>query len=148
MLRQRVSIRRALVFGMTLLIFATATVLTMRGGHASSLSHRGVSAWRKTPGATPVPMLRIFVHGDDLYPNFMQVPPGVVRLRAENETQGDVALVLERATPGSQPQVLATVSTVYQAKRADLTVELTAGEYDYYDAMRPEIRGHLSVASQ
>ena len=81
-------------------------------------------------------MLRIFVHAEDIYPDVIRVKAGAVRLRAENETLGDVALVLQTVTPST---LVAQVATVNQGKRAEQTVQLTKGEYIYYDQARPGI---------
>lgn len=147
MFKGKLPISRALVLSLTLLVFATATALTM-SSRASGNRGGAKARPQSANGATYTPMLRIFVHGDALYPDFVQIKPDIVRLRAENETSGAVALVFERVRPGLQNQAIARVSTANQAKRADQPVELIEGEYEYYDETRPEIRGKLIVTEK
>ncbi|MFY9607892.1 MAG: hypothetical protein WAU45_04660 [Blastocatellia bacterium] len=90
-------------------------------------------------------MVRIFVHGDDIYPGFARVRPGRVLLRAENETQSDVALILERVVSGETRQSVARVATSGRGKRADNEVALDIGEYVFFEESRPEIQGRLIV---
>ena len=42
------------------------------------------------------PTIRVWLHGDSIRPNVIRTRPGVIVLRAENETRSDVSLVLER----------------------------------------------------
>ena len=87
-------------------------------------------------------LLRIFVHAEDIYPDVIRVKAGTIRLRAENETLGDAVLILQSVTPSA---LVAQVATVNQGKRAEQTVQLTKGDYIYYDQARPGIIGRLTV---
>ncbi len=141
--------KRALLF--TLLVVALAGfsgLLTRATGHSSNeplpLMHPAVL----TPGGTGedlVPLMRIFVHQEDIYPNQLRVKAGQVRLRAENETLGNISLALDALIAGGSPQRVAVVQTVNTGKRADQQVSLSKGEYAYYDESRPDIRGQLIV---
>ncbi len=93
-------------------------------------------------GADHPGMLRIFVHAEDIYPDVIRIRAGTLRLRAENETLGDVSLALQRVAPSA---LVAQVSTVNQGKRADQLVQVEKGEYIYYDVSRPSITGRLIV---
>ncbi len=90
-------------------------------------------------------LIRIWMHGEAIYPPIIRAKPGKILLRAENRTQTDVALVLDRLLPGAARQRAARVSTVSRAQRADLVLALGVGEYEYYDEGFPEAKGKLIV---
>jgi len=90
-------------------------------------------------------IVTIWVHGEDIYPGVVRVRPGRVLIRAENETQSDIVLVVERIAPGAAPQAAATVSTSRRAKRADKELQLGAGEYRFYEQSQPDTMGAMIV---
>jgi hypothetical protein len=105
--------------------------------------------------AEPVPQpsahvqsLRVFVHGEDIYPLVARVRPGRLMLNAENETQSDVALVIEKIVPGQAGRIIASVSTQNRAKRSAQEVDIGAGEYVFYEQSQPEVRGRLIVEAR
>lgn len=141
--------KRALLF--TLLVVALAGLsglLTRTTGHSGNgplpPMHPTVFSLGGS-GEGPVPLMRIFVHQEDIYPNQLRGKAGPVRLRAENETLGNVSLALDVLMPGGPTQRVALVQTVNTGKRADQQVYLSKGEYAYYDESRPDIRGQLIV---
>jgi len=141
--------KRALLF--TLLVVALAGLsglLTRATGHSSNVAFPPMHPAALSPAGTGgalVPLMRIFVHQEDIYPNRLRVTAGAVRLRAENETLGNVSLALDVLIPGGSAQRVAVVQTVNTGKRADQQVSLSKGEYAYYDESRPDIRGQLIV---
>ena len=95
-----------------------------------------------------IPTVRVFIHPDDIYPGAVVLKPGKFRLLVENETVGDVALVVEQVSPGQSRQPVATVRTINQGKRARQEMALVAGEYVYYEASRPQQQGRLIINSK
>ena len=84
-------------------------------------------------------------------PDLMYARPGRTLLRVENETLGDIELVLERVNPNqaNTPQGrIRTINTVNRGKRADQGITLQAGQYIYYAAALPELKGRLIVEEQ
>jgi hypothetical protein len=90
-------------------------------------------------------LVRIFVHGDDLYPDVVRVTAGKVLIVAENETQKDIFLVVERKTDGQPQQGIALVKTPHLDKRARRELTLEAGEYVFYEESQPQLQGRLIV---
>jgi cupredoxin-like protein len=141
--------KRAILF--TLLVVALtglSGLLTHATGHSSNKPLPPMHPATLSPvrtGEGLVPLMRIFVHQEDIYPNRLRVTAGTVRLRAENETLGNVSLALDVLVPGGSSQRVAVVQTVNTGKRADQQVTLSKGEYAYYDESRPDIRGQLIV---
>jgi hypothetical protein len=85
------------------------------------------------------------MHGDMIYPPVVRARPGRILLRAENQTQTDVALVLERLLPGVPSQRIARVNTISKALRAEQLLAVGVGEYEFYDEAFPDARGKLIV---
>lgn len=96
-------------------------------------------------GSQPPRLLRVWVHGDGIYPEFLRLPPGRVVIRSENETQSDINLVVERVIPGQSNQSLARVPTPVSQKRANHELALAVGEYVYYEESQPQYKGLLTV---
>jgi len=77
--------KRALPF--TLLVVALAGLsglLTRATGHSSNVAFPPIHPAALSPGGTGeglVPLMRIFVHQEDIYPNLLRVKAGTVRLR-------------------------------------------------------------------
>ncbi len=144
--------KRALLLTLLLVAFAGLSALLARtNGHSGTealLPMRLAAVSLGRGGEGPVPLMRIFVHQEDIYPNQLRVKAGTVRLCAENETLGNVSLALDALVPGGDPQRVALVQTINTGKRADQQVYLSKGEYAYYDESRPDIRGQLIVDSE
>jgi hypothetical protein len=85
------------------------------------------------------------MHGDQVYPPVTRARAGKILLRAENQTQSDVRLVLELLLPLGVRQVTARINTVSKALRAEQILTLVPGEYEFYDEAFPEVRGKLIV---
>ncbi len=133
----------ALIATFLLLISAYTVVLRAKaiGNREPNGGARAQQGPPSPPQTTPL-LVRVFVHEDDVYPDLIHTRPGLVRLRVENETAGDVVLALD---PGGGQQFTAQVVTTGQAKRADGIVLLSEGEYIYFEASRPEVTGKLIV---
>ena len=144
MIKQKVITKRIMLIG-ALLLLPTSAIFTSSAGSKLRPALAPTQAESQSYSAQ---LVRVFVHGDDLYPDVINTSPGKILLRAENETQSDVSLVVERVTPGQANQSFANISTIGQAKRATQELTLTAGEYVYYEQSRPEIRGRLIVESK
>lgn len=87
--------------------------------------------------------VRIFIHPDDIYPVVVAVRPGKVVISAENNTQRDVALVVEPLhSPG---RAVARVPAAAQDRRNRQEYTLGAGEYVFYEESRPQRQGKLIV---
>lgn len=134
MIASHSSTRHAALIGGLLAVVVTA---------ASSLRPAATSTAAQT--ANYPLLIRIWMHGDAIYPPIARARPGKILLRAENQTQSDVALILERVLPGDARQNTARVSTVSKALRANLVLTLVPGEYEFYDEAFPEARGKLIV---
>ena len=118
-------------------------------GEAAGLAPSSVS--QPTIGKSTAPQapaefkstVRIFIHPDDIYPAVVAVRPGKVIISAENNSQRDVALVVEPLhSPG---RALARVPAAAQDKRDRLEYTLGAGEYVFYEESRPQRQGKLIV---
>jgi len=119
------------------------------GASSGTSIEAAVSPGRFAPVQTLAPffrqMVRVFIHGDDLYPCAVTVKPGRVVLRVENQTQTDASLMLEQILPGQAPLLIANVRTLLGAKRVDQELVLAAGTYVYFEENHPTIRGKLIV---
>jgi hypothetical protein len=90
--------------------------------------------------------VRVWVHADDVRPRVIRAAPGAISLRAENETGGDVALVVEKVSAGGgAPEREARVVVTGEGRRARLELSLVAGEYVFYEESRPQFKGTLLV---
>lgn len=90
------------------------------------------------------PTIRVWVHGDSIRPSIIHTRPGVVVLRAENETRSELSLVVEKVLPGGNIPV-ARIATADGGKRVRRELIVEPGEYVFYDAARPRIKGTLIV---
>jgi hypothetical protein len=132
--------------GGAVMVFAFATIL-MQVGANRDLTRNDVSR-PATQGLAVLhdkQVVTIWVHGEDIYPGVVRARPGRVRLRAENETQSDIVLIVERVTTGQARQEAARVHASRNIKRKDQELHLGAGEYIFYEESRPEITGTLIV---
>ena len=154
-------IRRLLIFAVAVLIFATATLFMSsakksgakksgakkESGKAST--HAGKRATRAAPKPQAVAarngVLRIWLHGDDIYPDLARMNPGTVMLVAENQTSSDFTLVVEQVGPGQTPELTSTLSAARHISRVNRTLTLTSGQYVFYEQSRPEVKGKLIV---
>src|SRR5438552_12428671 len=117
MLRINVSKRRALLFVVVFVLLITGTTFVRRASSTSSgTSLRGSIEPSAPVQLPPAPlfrqMVRVFIHGDDLYPCALAIKPGRVVLRVENQTQTDASLMPEEMLPGQAPLLIANVRTV------------------------------------
>ena len=155
--------KRSTLAGVVLMLVATVAAVAI----VATISRRakaaaGVEAASRggarpanptTPAQTPGlveqrQVIRVFVHGDDIYPDVAWAKAGKIAIRAENEMLKDVALVVERFIPGKAPLGVARVGTQSRGKRAEQELTLEAGEYAYYEESRPEIHGKLIVEAK
>lgn len=88
--------------------------------------------------------IRIWVHGDDVRPKVIHAAPGKALVTVENETSADVSMQLERVLP-NRTQPIGGVNLPGRSKRSQGEVTLVPGEYVFYEASRPTIRGRLIV---
>ncbi|MDT7540600.1 MAG: hypothetical protein QOE33_504 [Acidobacteriota bacterium] len=101
-------------------------------------SDHGAPAYRQT--------LRIWVHADSVRPQVLYAEPGPVAIHAEDETGEDIALIVERVSPGrGAPQRMARVAVTHRGRRVRQELELGAGEYAFYEESRPQYKGTLTV---
>jgi hypothetical protein len=118
----------------------------------STASSKQGTAPAPQPGLTPqrgkafVRSVRVFVHPDDIYPLVARVKPGLVAIQAENQMGSNVTIVIEKLLPGRASQLLGNVATIDRERRATGEFALGAGEYEFYEQSRPEVRGKLIVA--
>lgn len=103
------------------------------------------------PNAVGVPQVgyqhfvRVWIHADDIYPSVIHARPGRLLIRAENETQSDVSLVIERVVPGLSSQLLTKVTATQSAKRADQILDLGVGTFVFYRESNPNVKGTLII---
>jgi hypothetical protein len=129
------------------LLLTTAAVVISRADRQSvvaAVSATGLDA-RASAEDKNLQLVRVWVHGEDIYPQVVHVRPGRVFLRLENETQSDVALIVERVEAGRPPQNLTRLNTTRKAKRADQEIRLGAGEYVFYEETQPDFKGRIFV---
>jgi hypothetical protein len=133
-------IRRLFFTGVTLLLLATASTF-MSGAKNGGLKGSPLNQ----QGIVSKPLLRIWVHGNDIYPDLVRVNPGTFRLQAENQAAYDISLILEQVADGQAPQHITTISVAQPANRANQILTLSGGEYVFYEQARPEVKGRLIV---
>lgn len=142
-----------------LLFVAVSTAAGVGMVHGSKndlmkLRSRGESATRMSPTAQGQgrvehrQLVRVFVHGDDIYPRSILIRPGKLLVVAENETQSDISLVVEKLNPGRAPDAVARVKTPHLGKRNRQELTLGAGEYEFYEESQPHLRGKIIVDPQ
>jgi hypothetical protein len=147
--------KRATVIVAALVVVATAGTLARRAAARGEASAAAPSPSQpaappaghavQQPAAPARQLIRVWIHGDDIYPFVVHARPGPIFLRAENETQSDVTLVVEQVVPGQSNQELTRIRTVREGQRAGQELALGVGEYLFYEVSRPEIRGTLLV---
>lgn len=136
MIRSQSSARQAILIGVVLVVVVAA---------ASFLRPAATATAPQSRSASYPQLVRVWLHGDAVYPPVIRARAGKILLRAENQTQSDVALVLERVLPAAARQRAARVRTASKALRADMVLALAVGEYEFYDEAFPEARGTLIV---
>ena len=147
MVKRITSRKRILFVAGCFCLFSLAAALLMRQSSASVMAGKAGAAGRQA-STDFTPMLRIFVHNEDIYPAAMKVKAGPVRVRVERQTLSDAVLVLDRISPGQANVRLLSVRAEQTARRAEQRIELEPGDYIYYDEARPEVVGHLLVESK
>lgn len=91
------------------------------------------------------PTLRVWVHVDSVRPALLQAEPGPVVMRAVNETESEVSLVVERVSEDQPAVRVARIAVTPDEKDRRQELVLEAGEYVYYEEARPEIQGRLVI---
>jgi hypothetical protein len=136
--------RRTIVIVTTalgIMLFVLGGVLLVEPGGAANSSSSAPALQENTRAR----LVRVWVHGDAIYPETLRIPPGKVLIRAENETQSEINLIVERVRPGQANQSVARVRAVVDQKRANQEMTLGVGEYVYYDESQPQYKGTLIV---
>lgn len=138
--------RIGLLIALVLLLTAAAVVISRAGRQpvVATVSANGLDA-QADADDKHLQLVRVWVHGEDIYPQVVHVRPGRVFLRLENETQSDVALVVERIEAGRPPQNLTRLNTTQKGKRVDKEISLGAGEYVFYEETQPDFKGRIIV---
>ena len=149
-LSKRVTMRALLVTGAVGLAVLTAVVsggVSGAGGERRASAVPSVATAAKSATQTRQPefksTVRVFIHPDDIYPLVARVRPGKVIISAENNTQKDVAVVVEPALTPGQP--IGLVASPVRDKRNQQEFTLGAGEYVFYEESRPKRQGKLIV---
>jgi hypothetical protein len=150
---EKLKTTRILILATAILLPAAAVTILFNGSSASSnplpTTARQVQQVQEAQTENAYRgRVRIFLHGDEIYPDTLRLQPGRILLSAENETQSDISLIIERVIPGQGREVVANVRTVRQAKRNEQELLLGVGEYTYYEESQPEIKGTLIVEPQ
>jgi hypothetical protein len=93
-------------------------------------------------------LVRVFVHADDIYPDEITVGPGKILIVAENETQSDISLIVEKVNPGHAPEGAAKLDARQFDRRNKQELTLGVGEYVFYAESNPAVKGKLIVDPQ
>ncbi|MBI1766389.1 MAG: hypothetical protein HYR56_33705 [Acidobacteria bacterium] len=96
----------------------------------------------------PSQFFQVWVHRNEIMPDLIYARPGRALLRAENETGGDIELLVERLNQNQANTPQASIRTVNKAKRASQEVVLQPGEYVYFSAVLPQLKGRLIVVAR
>ncbi|MEW6209452.1 MAG: hypothetical protein AB1631_13865 [Acidobacteriota bacterium] len=150
MSRNHVSkIRIVLLVALVLLIGTTAVVVSRVGSRevVPSVSASGSEAQER--GQTQHRQLvRVWVHGDAIQPPVIYAQPGRILFKADNETQSDISLVIERVNPGQANARVTAMGTQRKAKRVGQEMTLSPGEYAVYEESQPQYRATLIVQAK
>ena len=129
-------------------VLVAAAAVVIVGAHGFR-SRSAASTREATPlgpaDKAPAQLVRVFVHEFDLYPDLIKIKSGKIFLRAENEKRMDIALIVERASPGQTTQQITRISAARNLKRAGQELILDAGEYVFYEESNPDLRGTIIV---
>lgn len=143
------SARRVLLFGLGLLLVTAVAVLCRRAIDASETRTVSQPARRQSSSEVSYKQyVRVWVHADDISSDVARVRPGRVILVAENLTHCDIDLVLEQVIAGQSGQVMAIVAASALEQRAYREMQLSAGEYIFYEQSNPGVKGKLFVESE
>ena len=149
---KKVAKKRTILIGLAVLVLATTSAVVRRAGGESAkpapADTKAQEAAVGAPAGLPLQVVRIWIHGDDLYPSVVRVRPGRVVLAAQNETQLDVSLVVEKVEAGNPRQSVTRLPTRSREKRNKQELVLAPGEYEFYCDGWPEVRGRLIVDPQ
>ena len=146
MLKRKLSPSSALV--LICVVLASAAVLMTRAGSASASKipdPRSEARVYEQSGLVTdsAPIIRVWVHLDDIYPDSVKVRAGRALLMAENERTTDISLIVERVIPGQSNQAITSISASNIAKRAGTVLDLSAGKYIFYEQTRPDLTGTI-----
>lgn len=141
---------RIVVLGVVLVLLGATAVVVSRVGSrevVASVSATGNAAQGRSQSERGQ-LVRVWVHGDAIYPPVIYAQPGKILFKADNETQSDISLVIERVTPGQANARVTQLGTQRKARRVGQEMTLGAGEYVLYEATQPEIRTRLIVQAK
>jgi hypothetical protein len=137
--------KRAMVLSLIFFVFATGAILARRAETAGRAAGGGPGSQAGSARSGNAQLVRIFAHGEDIYPPVIYARPGKILITAENETQSDITIVLQRVGTGLGLNSVGTVSTDRKSKRARQEFTLGAGEYAFYEEAQPDFKGLLIV---
>lgn len=121
-----------------------ARVTSRAGGARGPISNKEPSPRQQSQeSALARQLVRVWVHASDLYPSVVRVRPGKILIVAENETQGDVSLAVERVLAGGARASLTSLRTSERGKRVNREVTIDVGEYVFYSESNPALQGRL-----
>ncbi len=129
-----------IVLALTAFVFVPARVSTVASSRVKPAS--AMAAQRNLPEFRQ--RIRVWIHGDDVRPRVIHSWPGKALITIQNETAADVSLQVERVLP-NRTLPIGTVNLPGGSKRLQHEIVLAPGEYVFYEASRPTIRGQLIV---
>jgi hypothetical protein len=112
---------------------------------ARSLTETPGQPARSLPSPAYKQRIRFWIMNDDIRPSVIHASPGILRLSAENLSDGDASLVIEKAAPGQARARAVGMKILRRVKGATQEAELGVGEYVFYEESRPNITGRLIV---
>ncbi len=122
---------------LALIGLVTATVVFLSARNKSAAAQQNLPEFKQR--------IRVWIHGDDIRPKVIHAWPGKALITIQNETSADVSLQVEQVLP-QRTLPVDTVNLPSGSKRLQHEIVLVPGEYVFYDASRPGIRGRLIVA--
>ena len=133
-----------------MILFVCAVVPTLAlGARNWSLGKKEAASRASSTTAqarqAPKQFFRVWVHRNEIMPDLIYARPGRALLRAENETSGDIELVVERVNQHQPNALQAQIRTVNKGKRADSEIVLQPGEYVFFTPALPQLKGKLVV---
>jgi hypothetical protein len=146
MAEKLISSRRSVLLIAVIAMMAAGVFIAHRVGSDSVMP--SASADRSEPDDKHQQLVRVWVHGDAIQPPVIYAQPGRILFKADNETQSDISLVIERVTPGQANARVATMGTQRKAKRVGQEMTLSPGEYAVYEESQPQYRATLIVQAK
>ena len=138
------------LFGVAILCTGVvgATLALSGSGWMSPKSNQPITSLHSISQAQPQgprQFFQVWVHRNEIMPDLIYARPGRALLRAENETSSDIELLVERLNQNQANTPQASIQTVNKAKRASQEIILQPGEYVYFSAALPQLKGRLVV---